>query len=56
MEITHLYQMRTESLTATEHEIATIIVNMAKGFRLTEVYAEHGKLTFVFENMVGEGK
>jgi len=49
MEVTSLYEIRTEGLTATRQEIATLLVNIDKGFKLRGIYADGDRLCFLME-------
>ena len=50
MEVTSLYEIRTEGLTATRQEIATLLVNIDKGFKLRGIYVDCDRLCFLMED------
>lgn len=49
MKIKNLYELETESNTATGEEIATLVINLNRGLKLREAKSIEGKLYFVLE-------
>lgn len=49
MKITQLFEAQTKSNIATSEEIATLIININRGFKLRELKAVNDKIYFVFE-------
>ncbi len=49
MKISNLYQLQTESNTATAEEIATVVVNLNRGLKLQEIKIIDDKIHFIFK-------